>query len=266
MSAVTIAASGGEDARTLFVSAASNDVEGGAIPESICIDSTVDRSREQAGEMGRQLFRRSREFYPASQEALRAVSAALDAINDARGTSHTVEAVADSLGLERPLSEADVTHIAEHIGGGADGLTRHWGWRSWVRRIRSRNCRGGSGGLRAGWSRLGHPARSQGPTPHGSPLLKVSGAGGPHDIPRGGGFCGPDLIDPHTPPCQGRFAQERGTRGTALPATPPTRLVGGAAASGRRGPPGGAPTQGERARGRPRPVRDGGPASKGRNC
>lgn len=67
--------------------------------------------------MGRQLVRLSRELYPASQEALRAVSAALEAINGARGISHTVEAVADSLGLEKPLSEADVTRIAEHIGG-----------------------------------------------------------------------------------------------------------------------------------------------------
>lgn len=117
MSTVTIPAHGGEDAHTVFVSPVSTDVEGGVIPESICIDSTVDLSREQAGEMGRHLVRLSRELYPASELGLSTLTVALNAINDARGTSHTLESVAASLGMEQPLSEAEADDIARHIGG-----------------------------------------------------------------------------------------------------------------------------------------------------
>jgi hypothetical protein len=57
------------------------------------------------------------ELTPASEEGLRALTAALGAINDARGTSHTVESVAESLGMVEPLSVAETSVIARHIGG-----------------------------------------------------------------------------------------------------------------------------------------------------
>jgi hypothetical protein len=57
------------------------------------------------------------EVTPASDRGLRALTAALGALNDARGTDHTVESVAESLGMAPPLSVAEASTIARHIGG-----------------------------------------------------------------------------------------------------------------------------------------------------
>jgi hypothetical protein len=54
---------------------------------------------------------------PASPGGLRSLSAALDAVNAARGTRHTVESVAEDLGMVPPLSVAETSRIARHIGG-----------------------------------------------------------------------------------------------------------------------------------------------------
>lgn len=56
-------------------------------------------------------------YVEASPEGMRVLTMALDAINEARGTSHTVESVAESLGTQEPLSVAESSAIARHIGG-----------------------------------------------------------------------------------------------------------------------------------------------------
>jgi hypothetical protein len=72
---------------------------------------------EQAADVGRALLHLSEELTPASELGLRALSTMLSAINEGRGTSHTVESVAESLGMEQPLSVAETSRIARHIGG-----------------------------------------------------------------------------------------------------------------------------------------------------
>jgi hypothetical protein len=72
---------------------------------------------EEARAAARRLNRYADEATPASELGLGAITMMLDAINDARGTSYTVESVAASLGMEQPLSVAEASDIAKHIGG-----------------------------------------------------------------------------------------------------------------------------------------------------
>lgn len=75
-------------------------------------------STEQAEAVLEGMLVQLREQMPASPDYRGQIQVALDAINDARGTEHTPESVAKSLGIDlSSASEADASRIARHIGG-----------------------------------------------------------------------------------------------------------------------------------------------------
>lgn len=82
---------------------------------SVHVDElTADEARELSGA----LARLSERLTPASGEPLRYFQVPLQAINDARGTHHTVESLAQACGVDLgALTKADVTAMAVYIGG-----------------------------------------------------------------------------------------------------------------------------------------------------
>ena len=111
-------AAGNEDTHHVFISPGPISEDGETMPPSICIDWKVDLSIGQARAVGAELVRLADTLTPADPDALWPLTVALDAINDARGTTHTPESVAASLGIDpASMSKADTSRIAEHIGG-----------------------------------------------------------------------------------------------------------------------------------------------------
>lgn len=76
-----------------------------------------DLDAESTRVLGRSLLELADQFTPASPD-LSVFTVALDAINEKRGTSHTSESVAESLGIDpATMTKADTSRIAQHIGG-----------------------------------------------------------------------------------------------------------------------------------------------------
>lgn len=93
-------------------------VHDGDLGTTIRINHDVDLGIEQARAVGTRLLVLADELTPAVAPVRWPLRMALEAINERRGTSHTPESVAASLGIDLgAATEADVTRLARHVGG-----------------------------------------------------------------------------------------------------------------------------------------------------
>lgn len=72
----------------------------------------------EARTLGYQLLTLAEQLTPANPEGLESLRLPLRCINDARGTSYTLEGIADVHGMDlRSMTESDVTVLCNYIGG-----------------------------------------------------------------------------------------------------------------------------------------------------
>lgn len=85
---------------------------------SVCISYKVDFSLEQARLVALRMLELVDQYTPATPAGLEALEVPLQAINDARGTSHTLQSLADECGVDLDhATVADQAQMARHIGG-----------------------------------------------------------------------------------------------------------------------------------------------------
>lgn len=89
---------GVEETCAVFLDSGLHD--GGNGVASICIDLKVDLSPAQARDVGARLLELADLLTPASPAAIEAIAVPLSVINEKRGTSHTPQSVAESLGID----------------------------------------------------------------------------------------------------------------------------------------------------------------------